>query len=141
MAKAENKTRPTGDSVQAFLRSIEHTGRREDSIEMVEIMSRLSGHVPVLWGSIVGFGQYHYRYQSGREGDMFLTGFSPRKSALTAYIMDGFQGYEDLLARLGPVKTGKSCLYINRLSKIDLGTLEQLITRSLIHMRATYQVA
>ena len=125
VAKAENKTRPTLDSVETFLNAVDHQGRREDSLEMLEIMTRLSGHQPVLWGSIVGFGQYHYKYESGREGDMFLTGFSPRKTALTAYIMGGFTAYDDLMSRLGKYKIGKACLYITRLPNVDRGYLPQ----------------
>jgi hypothetical protein len=140
MAQANNKTRPTDDRVEDFLNSVEHAGRREDSFEMLEIMTRLSGHQPVLWGSIVGFGQYHYKYDSGREGDMFLTGFSPRKTALTAYIMGGFTAYDDLMSRLGKYKIGKSCLYITRLSNVDRSVLEDLIGQSLTYMRDKYGV-
>ena len=88
----------------------------------------------MLWGSIVGFGHYHYAYESGREGDMFLTGFSPRKTALTAYIMGGFEKHDDLLSRLGTFKIGKSCLYMTRLSKVDRAVLEDLIAQSLAHI-------
>ena len=140
MAQANNKTRPTDDQVEDFLNSVEHAGRREDSFEMLEIMTRLSGHQPVLWGSIVGFGQYHYKYDSGREGDMFLTGFSPRKTALTAYITGGFTAYNDLISRLGKYKIGKSCLYITRLSNVDRSVLEDLIGQSLTYMRDKYSV-
>jgi len=140
MAAAENKTQPTDGNVEAFLHAIEHEGRREDSFEMLDIMARLSGHPAVLWGSIVGFGRYHYTYESGRDGTMFLTGFSPRKTALTAYIMGGFTAHEDLLSRLGSFKIGKSCLYITRLSKVDRGVLEELIAQSLDQMRAKYNV-
>lgn len=140
VAKAENKTRPTLDSVETFLNAVEHQGRREDSFEMLEIMTRLSGHQPVLWGSIVGFGQYHYKFESGREGDMFLTGFSPRKTALTAYIMGGFTACDDLMSRLGKYKIGKACLYITRLSNVDRGVLEELIGQSLSYMRDKYGV-
>ena len=140
MAQANNKTRPTDDCVEDFLNSVEHAGRREDSFEMLEIMTRLSGQQPVLWGSIVGFGQYHYKYDSGREGDMFLTGFSPRKTALTAYIMGGFTAYDDLMSRLGKYKIGKSCLYITRLSNVDRSVLEDLIGQSLTYMRDKYGV-
>ena len=140
MAKAENKTRPTDGSIEEFLNNVEPAGRREDSFEMLEIMTRLSGHKPVRWGSIIGFGKYHYRYESGREGDMFLTGFSPRKTALTAYIMGGFTAYDDLMSKLGKYKIGKSCLYISRLSNVDQGVLEDLIGQSLTYMRDKYQV-
>ena len=138
--KAENKTRPTDGSIEEFLNNVEPAGRREDSFEMLEIMTRLSGYKPVLWGSIIGFGQYHYRYESGREGDMFLTGFAPRKTALTAYIMGGFTAYDDLMSKLGKYKIGKSCLYISRLSNVDRSVLEDLIGQSLTYMRDKYRV-
>ena len=92
-----------------------------------------------MWGgSIVGFGQYHYKYASGREGDMLLTGFSPRKTALTLYVMGGFESRPDLMKRLGKYKTGKSCLYVKRLSDIDMDVLEELIVADIDYMRATY---
>ena len=92
-----------------------------------------------MWGpGIVGFGQYHYRYESGREGDWFLTGFSPRKANLTLYIMAGFERYEDLMSRLGPHKTGKSCLYVKRLPDLDKGVLRELVEASVAHMRRTH---
>jgi hypothetical protein len=92
-----------------------------------------------MWGpSMVGFGKYRYRYESGREGEWFLTGFSPRKGALTLYLMAGFDGYEDLMARLGKYKTGKSCLYVKRLADLDLAVLRELITESVEHMRRAY---
>lgn len=95
-----------------------------------------------MWGpSIVGFGEYHYKYESGREGDFLITGFSPRKSALTIYIMPGFARYEALMAKLGKHRTGKSCLYINRLDDVDLSVLEELVTRSVEYMTEKYGVA
>ena len=93
-----------------------------------------------MWGpSMVGFGRYHYKYDSGREGDSFLTGFSPRKQALTIYVMPGFGEYEGLLSRLGKHKTGKSCLYINKLEDVDPEVLEELIGRGFAYMKAKYQ--
>jgi hypothetical protein len=125
------KTKPTGKGVEEFLAGVENDRRREDSIRMLEIMREITGEEPVMWGpSIVGFGRYHYRYASGREGDWMLTGFSPRKSALTVYIMAGFDQYGDLMAKLGKFKTGKSCLYINKLDDVDLPTLKKLIRES-----------
>lgn len=95
-----------------------------------------------MWGpSIVGFGEYHYKYESGREGDFLITGFSPRKSALTIYIMPGFARYEALMDKLGKHRTGKSCLYINRLDDVDLSVLEELVTRSVEYMTEKYGVA
>jgi hypothetical protein len=95
-------------------------------------MKKITGHEPRMWGSsIVGFGQYHFKYPSGREGDWFRTGFSPRKQNLTLYVMSGFEGHEKLLARLGKHKTGKGCLYINRLDEVDRDVLSELIRKSL----------
>ena len=140
MAQAENKTRPTDGSVENFLSAVDHVGRREDAYILLDIMKRATGYEPVLWGSMVGFGQYHYKYDSGREGDMFLTGFAPRKAAMTTYIMPGFGKYDDLMGRLGKFKTGSSCLYIGRLKNVDLEVLEELISLSVQHMREKYGV-
>lgn len=98
-------------------------------------MQEVTGAEPRLWGSsIVGFGDYHYKYESGREGDWFVTGFSPRKQNLTLYIMAGFDNYDQLLSRLGKYKTGKSCLYINKLDDVDLDVLKELVAQSAAHM-------
>ena len=105
-------------------------------------MERLSGKPPVLWGgSIIGFGQYHYKYESGREGDSLMTGFSPRKTPLALYVMGGFKKRPDLLDNLGKHKTGKSCLYVKRLSDIDMDILEELIAADIAYMRANYDTA
>jgi hypothetical protein len=102
-------------------------------------MREITGVEPVLWGpSIIGFGTYTYKYASGREGEWPVVGFAPRKRALTLYIMDGFDEYESLLARLGKVKTGKACLYINKLADVDQETLRELVRRSVEHVRATH---
>lgn len=136
---AENKTKQTEQSVSKFLDAVEPDQKREDAKTVCAMMERLSGHPPKMWGpAIVGFGSYHYKYDSGREGDFLLTGFSPRKSALSLYIMDGYQDRSEILACLGKYKTGKSCLYVNRLADIDLAVLEELILDSLGYMRATY---
>lgn len=136
---AARKTQETDASVEAFLDGIAHDRRRRDSVVVHEIMRRVTGCEPRMWGpSIVGFGRYHYKYDSGREGDLFLTGFSPRKQALTVYIMPGFREYEDLMAGLGKHKTGRSCLYINKLDDVDLATLETLIRLSVTFMRQKY---
>lgn len=132
---AELKTKPTGQSVERFLKSISDKARREDCFTLLELMRQVTKAEPRMWGtSIVGFGSYHYKYRSGREGDWLLTGFSPRKQNLTLYIMAGFQGYGDLLKALGKHKTGKSCLYVNRLEDIDLPRLERLIRESVKHV-------
>ena len=125
-------------SIQSFLETIEDTKKRADSVALIHFLREVTGEEPKLWGSIVGFGSYHYKYDSGREGDSPLTGFSPRKQNLTLYIMSGFEDYEALLARLGKHKIGKACLYIKRLDDIDLETLKTLILRSIAHVRRLY---
>lgn len=139
---AENKTKPTADDVLAFLAAVEPEARRQDAIAVCEMMSRISGEPPVLWGpSIVGFGRYHYRYASGHEGDAMLVGFSPRKAALTLYVLSDLPGQADLMSRLGQHTIGKSCLYLKRLADVDLEVLEALVTQSYRHMRATHVAA
>lgn len=136
---AENKTKPTKVPVAAFLKTVGDEEKRRDAAALVKLMGRITGEKGVMWGpSIVGFGKVHYKYASGREGDMGLTGFSPRKGALTIYIVPGFTAYKRILARLGKFRTGKSCLYVKRLSDIDMGTLEELIAASVTHMRRKY---
>lgn len=136
---SENKTRPTDASVEAFLDAVDDDGKRSDARVLVDMMAEVTGARGVMWGSsIVGFGSYHYRYASGREGDFLEVGFSPRKRALTIYVMPGFSDYDDLLERLGKHTTGKSCLYVKRLSDIDLGALRELLTRSVAYLREKY---
>lgn len=135
---ADLKTKPTDHSVEQFLNGIPNEERRRDCFTILEIMKQFTQAEPKLWGeSIIGFGSYHYKYASGREGDWFLTGFSPRKQSLTLYLMAGFEQYNDLLKTLGKHKVGKSCLYINRLEDIHLPTLEKLIGESVRHMSKT----
>ncbi len=111
-----NKTRPNNASVISFLDKVEDQVQKRDSYTLIDIMKEITGEEPVIWGSsIIGFGSYHYKYDSGREGDMMLTGFSPRKQNLSLYIMAGFTKYEKLMQKFGKYKTGKSCLYIKRL--------------------------
>jgi len=132
---AEPKTRRNDGDVEAFLSTVDNDRRRTDAFTMNEIMTRLSGSDPKMWGSsIVGFGEYSYTNRSGKQVSWMKTGFSPRKQALTLYIMDGFDSYEPLLDDLGPHSTGKSCLYIKDLSEVDQTVLEQLITASLTHI-------
>lgn len=133
---AQLKTARTDATVDDFIDGIENEGRREDCRTLLRIMKRVTGKEPAMWGaSIVGFGSYHYRYESGRQGDWFLTGFSPRKQNLTLYMMAGFDRYASLMAGLGKHATGKSCLHVKRLSDIDLGVLEELVSASVEHMR------
>lgn len=134
-----NKTQPTAASVAEFIARVEPNRRREEAGVMLELMARATGLEPVMWGpSMVGYGRYRYRYASGREGDWFLTGFSPRKAAMTVYIMPDLEPHADLLARLGPYKTGVCCLYLTRLDAIDLTVLEALVRASLARLRELY---
>lgn len=135
---AELKTKPTTASVADYLAGIADPGRRADCEALIDLMSRLSGKPPVMWGAIVGFGTYHYRYASGHEGDSTRVGFASRAKDLSIYIMAGFDRFPDLMARLGKYKTGKACLYVKRLSDIDMGVLAELITGSLAYMDETY---
>jgi hypothetical protein len=137
---AELKTRQTGASVKEFLDGIEDERKRRDAKAVAKILKRVTGAPPKMWGSsIVGYGHYHYVYDSGRENDWFLAGFSPRKQALTLYIMAGFSNYDDLMANLGKYKTGKSCLYVNKLEDIHLPTLKRLIRESVKYIRRTHK--
>jgi hypothetical protein len=133
------KTQSTEGSVDAFLASVIDDARRQDCLRVLEIMKSATGAEPRIWGAgMIGFGSYHYRYASGREGDWFLAGFSPRKHNLTLYIMAGFDRYEALLKRLGKFTTGKSCLYVKRLADVDEAVLRDLIASSVQHMQQTY---
>lgn len=133
---ATNKTQKTDASVDDFIASIEHDGRRTDAERVRTLMQAVTGDEPAMWGpSIVGFGSRHVVYESGRELDWFEIGFSPRKQSLTLYIMEGFAEYDELLSRLGTHSTGQSCLYIKRLEQVDMGVLEQLVSASVAHVR------
>ena len=137
---AENKTRPTTASVTGFMNAIGDRQMRADAKKVAAMMRRATGKRAKMWGpSIVGYGSYHYRYESGREGDFIITGFSPRKQALTVYIMPGFSSFSKLMSELGKYTTGKSCLYIKRLADVDEDVLEQLIRESVEYMRAHYE--
>ena len=140
MAKAELKTKPNKASVDKFLNAVKDEKRRDDCFQVLDIMKKITKEEPIMWGpSIVGFGSYHYKYESGREGDMCITGFSPRKQNLSIYILPGFSKFDLLMKKLGKYKTGKSCLYINKLEDIDLKVLKQLITESVKYMKKTYK--
>ncbi len=133
---ADAKTKANDGDVEAFLASVENERRREDCRTVMTMMREVTGEEPRLWGdSIIGFGSYHYVYASGREGDWPLTGVSPRKQSLTLYIMPGFDRYESLMARLGKHRTGKSCLYVNRLDDVDPEVLRELVESSVAYMR------
>jgi len=136
---AENKTKPTQQKVSEFIAGIEDRVKRADCRELMKMMSAITGHRAKMWGpDIVGYGNYHYRYESGREGDFFLTGFSPRKQALSIYIISGFSLYPELMAKLGKYKTGKSCLYVKKLDDLDRAVLAQLARESVAHIRKKY---
>jgi len=131
MANADLKTKKTTASVSKFIDDIADEKRRADCRRVVEIMKKATGDEPKMWGSsVVGFGDYHYKYESGRENDWFVTGFSPRKDSLTLYFMTGVERYKPILARLGKHRTGKGCLYIKSLEDVDADVLKELITTS-----------
>jgi hypothetical protein len=128
---AELKTQKGEGNVDAFIAAIEDDRKREDSRALVALMKKVTGEEPAMWGpSIVGFGDLHYKYESGREGDWFKVGFSPRKQNLTPYVTDYIRADDPLLARLGKFTTGKACIYVKRLDDIDTGVLENLVKRS-----------
>ena len=136
---AELKTRKTNASPRTFVGALEDDARRKDCQALMRLMTKVTKAEPRMWGpGVVGFGSYHYRYESGREGDWFLVGFSPRKRDLTLYIMTGFARYESLMAKLGKHKTGKSCLYLKGLEDVDMAVLEELITASVEHLATKY---
>jgi hypothetical protein len=131
MTMAELKTKPTAVSVAGLINAIEDDQIRKDSKAISAIMSKITKSKPKIWGSdIVGFGSYHYKYASGREGDWMLTAFAPRKNKITLYIMPGFDGETELMKKLGPHSGGKSCVHIKRLSDLHLPTLKKLIDLS-----------
>ena len=139
MAKSENKTGFTNADVSAFIDSVADERQRADARNIAGMMERLTDHKPEMYGpSIIGFGRCHYKYESGREGDMPQLGFSPRKGQTVLYITDGYDKYAELMSRLGKHKTGRSCLYIKRLSDIDEAVLEQLCVESLSWMAQKY---
>ncbi len=129
---SELKTKPNDGKVIDFLNTIEPEKKKTDSLALLTLFKEVTNEEAIMWGgSIVGFGTYHYKYKTGREGDWFCTGFSPRKQNLTLYIMSGFSRYDELLKQLGKHKIGKSCLYINKLEDVDLTVLKQLIKESI----------
>lgn len=137
---AEIETKQNNASVATFLNSIEDKQKRADARKIASMMRAATGSRAKMWGSaIVGFGSYHYKYASGREGDWMLVGFSPRKQNLTIYIMPGFTAFDKLMAKLGKHSTGKSCLYIKRLADVDENVLEKLIAESVQYMRSKYE--
>lgn len=133
------KTQRTSASVAEFIARVPDDKRRADAQVIVDMIQRVTGLEPYMWGpSIIGYGHYHYRYESGHEGNAGLTGFSPRKDALVVYVVPGFTNYQDLMTKLGKHKTGKSCLYIKSLQDVDLTVLAELISRSVEDMKKKY---
>lgn len=137
---SSEKTQPNRDEVVEYLSKIDHQRKREDAFAIMELMQEVTGKKPVLWGTMIGFGRYRYPLANGKTGEAFLTGFAPRKQSLTLYIMSGFDTYDDLLSRLGKYKTGKACLYINKLADVDSGILRSLVRQSFDHMVNTNTV-
>ena len=137
--QANNKTQPHDASVEKYIDSIDNKGRAEDARVLLEMMTEITGEPARMWGSsIIGFGEYHYEYESGREGDHMLTGFAPRKANMVVYIMPGFKPYQKLLDKLGKYKTGASCLYLGRLSGVDTKVLKRIVDRSVKDMKKKY---
>ena len=137
-----NKTKPTTVDPADFIASIEHDTRREDALTLLELMGRLSGYEAKMWGpTMVGFGRYHYKYGTGREGDWFMVGFSPRKANQVIYLMPGYENFDDELARLGKHKIGKSCLYINKLADVDLAVVEEMVRYTLDLLHENYETS
>ena len=136
---AETKTHPTAVSVDDYIYAIDDERKRDDSRVLVKMMSKITGSKPKMWGpSIIGFGTYHYKYDSGHEGDAPVAGFSPRKAALTVYIMRGFAKYDDLIAKLGKHKASKGCLYIKKLDDVDVRVLGELVKQSTAYVKKKY---
>ena len=141
---AELKTTQNDSEVETYLNSVEHPTKRTDSFKLLQLMGKVTGLEPKMWGdSIIGFGEYHYRYATGHEGDAALVGFSPRKQNLTLYLMGCYirpddKSYDELFSQLGKHKLGKSCLYINKLADVDMEVLEELVRKSYEDMQAYY---
>ena len=139
---AENKTKPTDADPQSFIAAVEHPTRRADAQRLLALFGKVTGLEPRMWGpSLIGYGRYRYRYESGREGEFFLTGFSPRKANLSIHVMPGYRYGEmgEHLSRLGKHKLGKSCLYINKLADVDMVVLEEIVRDGVDYMRANYE--
>ena len=138
---SENKTRPTTQTAADFIAAVDHPTRRADAVVMDAMFQDITGWKPRMWGpSMVGYGSYHYIYDSGRSGDFLATGFSPRKANMSIYIMPGYADFSDILARLGKHKIGKSCLYVNKLADIDLNVLQDLVRAGLEDLSSKWPV-
>lgn len=140
MAKAENKTKPTKISVREFVNSVENETRKKDAKILLRVFKEVTGLSPQMWGpTLIGYGRYAYKYESGREGEMLMTGFSPRKANLVLYIMPGYADLNSYLERLGKYKLGKSCLYINKLADVDVDVLKEIIAYGVQYMQENYK--
>ena len=142
MAKAENKTKPTDADPKDFVAAVEPDKKRADAKALLDLFGRVTGLKPKMWGpSIIGYGRYHYKYDSGREGEFMLTGFSPRRANLSVYILPGYRfgDMQEKLSRLGKHKLGKSCLYINKLADVDMDVLEEIVRDGVDYMRENYE--
>ncbi|MEO0371405.1 MAG: DUF1801 domain-containing protein [Pseudomonadota bacterium] len=138
---SDKKIQATPLDPAAFIASVDHPRRRADAQVLLPFFQKVTGFEPVMWGtSMIGYGLYHYRYDSGREGDFLATGFAPRKASMSINIMPGYQDYGDILARLGPHKMGKSCLYVTRLDRIDMAVLQELVQAGLRDLKSMYPV-
>ena len=136
---AEQKTKPTQQSVQDFLDNVDNEQVRDDCYTLIKLMKKVTGSEPKMWGpSIIGFGKYHYKYDSGHEGDSCLTGFSPRKQNISLYVMAGIMDHQDLLKDLGKHKAAKGCLYIKKLDDVNMSVLEKLVKRSVDTLKKKY---
>ncbi|MEO1040011.1 MAG: DUF1801 domain-containing protein [Pseudomonadota bacterium] len=136
-----NKTQPTEQTAEAFLAGVEPERKREEARVLLDMFRRVTGCEPVMWGpSLIGFGSYHYKYESGREGDFLATGFSPRKAQHSIYILPGYTDFSEILSRLGKHSMGKSCLYIKTLADVDLVVLEELVRAGLETLKTRYEV-
>lgn len=141
MAKSSNKTIPTSIPVEDYITAITNPQRKKDCETIIEIMRKVTSREPKMWGtSIIGFGTYFYKYETGREGTMLITGLSNRQKAITLYIMCGFQDYDELLKELGPHTKGKSCLYLKNLDEINLNVLTRLVERGVNFVEENYKV-
>lgn len=139
---SENKTQPTDVDPRIFVAAIEHPARRADAEVLLDLFGRVTGWQPRMWGpTIIGYGSYRYRYDSGREGESAATGFSPRKTNVVLYVVSGHDDLGDELATLGKHRTGKSCLYVNRLADVNLTTLERIVEQGLNSLRTRYDVS
>jgi hypothetical protein len=136
---AKNKTSQTDNSVNAFIDNVKDEGKRDDSYKLIEIFKSITGHDPKMWGpSIIGFGSYHYKYESGHEGDAPLAGFSPRKDSLTIYIATEFEKREEFLRQLGKHKSSKGCVYVKKLDDIDISVLKKMVKNSIDYVTGLY---